>query len=300
MEYIKDFLSSQDVLLPKPTDLQPSLPDKADIKAIIFDIYGTLLISSSGDIDQAEITTTNLKRALLVSDIDIVSGEVTEDIVLQEILNLFERTIKAEHEAQKARNIPFPEIDIMETWRQVIEEATDNKWLSLNGKSNLRQMTFLFELLSNKVFPMPGMREVILELHRTKIPMGIISNAQFYTPILLNFYLVEEFKETELIHYFEPELTVFSYKHRIAKPDFSLFTQVVPKLKENYHISPEEVLFVGNDMFKDIYPAAKTGFKTALFAGDQRSLRLREEKEEVADLKPDYVITDLRQLLNLG
>ena len=39
----------------------------------------------------------------------------------------------------------------------------------------------------------------------------------------------------------------------------------------------ERVLFVGNDMLNDVAAAAAVGLRTALFAGDQRSLRLREK-----------------------
>jgi putative hydrolase of the HAD superfamily len=40
------------------------------------------------------------------------------------------------------------------------------------------------------------------------------------------------------------------------------------------------------------------GFKTALFAGDARSLRLRENQPKCQNLFADIVITDLLQLLN--
>jgi putative hydrolase of the HAD superfamily len=50
-------------------------------------------------------------------------------------------------------------------------------------------------------------------------------------------------------------------------------------------------------MLNDIYPAKNTEFKTALFAGDSRSLRLRQEDKRCEDLLPDIVITDLIQLL---
>ena len=70
-------------------------------------------------------------------------------------------------------------------------------------------------------------------------------------------------------------------------------------LKEKYVIHPHEVLFIGNDMLNDVYPANKVGFKTALFAGDRRALRLRKNKQEVKNLEPDYIITDLLQLLEI-
>ncbi len=55
---------------------------------------------------------------------------------------------------------------------------------------------------------------------------------------------------------------------------------------------PEQVLYVGNDMLKDIVPANSVGFKTGLFAGDQRSLRLGQMTTESADL----ILTELAQI----
>jgi putative hydrolase of the HAD superfamily len=50
-------------------------------------------------------------------------------------------------------------------------------------------------------------------------------------------------------------------------------------------------------MLKDIWPATRLGFKTALFAGDRRSLRLREDDERCRVLQPDLVIDQLEQLV---
>ena len=61
-------------------------------------------------------------------------------------------------------------------------------------------------------------------------------------------------------------------------------------------IQPASVLFVGNDMLNDIYPAHAIGFQTALFAGDRRSLRLRTDDPRCAALRPELVLTDLGQL----
>jgi putative hydrolase of the HAD superfamily len=61
-------------------------------------------------------------------------------------------------------------------------------------------------------------------------------------------------------------------------------------------VSPASVLYIGNDMLNDIYPARQTGFKTALFAGDERSLRLRSDDPRCRGLRADLVITDLSQL----
>ena len=67
---------------------------------------------------------------------------------------------------------------------------------------------------------------------------------------------------------------------------------------EKMGVSAHSVLYVGNDLLNDIYPAKMAGFKTALFAGDARSLRLRENDSKCKDLSADIVITDLIQILD--
>ena len=61
-------------------------------------------------------------------------------------------------------------------------------------------------------------------------------------------------------------------------------------------MSAKEVLFIGNNMLKDVYPAQAAGFLTGLFAGDVRSLRWRENDDRCNGISPDIVITELNQL----
>ena len=66
-----------------------------------------------------------------------------------------------------------------------------------------------------------------------------------------------------------------------------------------YGVTPGQTLYLGNDMLNDIWAAAQVGFKTVLFAGDARSLRLREDRDQTRNLSPDAVITELNQLAQL-
>jgi putative hydrolase of the HAD superfamily len=90
---------------------------------------------------------------------------------------------------------------------------------------------------------------------------------------------------------------LFSYRFGCAKPSTYLFQLAAEKL-QNIEISVHDALYLGNDMLNDIYPAKKAGFQTALFAGDARSLRLREDDPRCRNLSPDIIITDLKQLLD--
>ncbi len=80
-----------------------------------------------------------------------------------------------------------------------------------------------------------------------------------------------------------------------AKPSRRLYDLLLERLPDGLEAS--QCLYVGNDMRNDIAPAAAVGMKTALFAGDRRSLRLREGDPLTEGVSPDLVVTHLHQIL---
>ena len=52
-------------------------------------------------------------------------------------------------------------------------------------------------------------------------------------------------------------------------------------------------------MLNDIAAAETVGFQTALFAGDQRSLRWRRDDMRVQGITPKTVVTQLSQLIDI-
>ncbi|MCF8302490.1 MAG: HAD hydrolase-like protein [Bacteroidales bacterium] len=285
-------------LKPIPAGVEPFYHRDNNIRALIFDIYGTLLISASGDVDEADVNEENLRAALKASHYHLNNGAVGNNgcDACSKMLHAMKEAIGKSHAENRANGNHHPEVDILEIWREVMKQATAKGWVRPEQDADLRTFTFVFELLSNRVYPMPGMNDLIKSLHRSGKPMGIVSNAQFYTPVIMNFLIDGEVQERETIEYFDPELTVYSYLEKRAKPDTRLFEKLTPVLKEKYGIAPHEALFVGNDMMKDVYAAQQVGFKTALFAGDKRSLRLRKDHKHIQRVKPDHIITKLAQL----
>jgi putative hydrolase of the HAD superfamily len=240
MKHIEELLSSLKELRPIETDLAPKYNRDTDIKAVVFDIYGTLLVSSSGDIDQAVISENHLKVALDASNISIIDKR---NNALEHILHDFEYTIKICHNEARKNNVPYPEIDILSIWEIVLLHARRKKLIQFNGDANIMLMTCIFEFLSNKVYPMPAMQQTILELYKREYPLGIVSNAQFYTPVVMNYFLNKTVGLNEDILHFDPELTVYSYRLGIGKPDTGLFRDLVPILKSKYKISARASAF---------------------------------------------------------
>jgi putative hydrolase of the HAD superfamily len=299
LEFIQKFLSESPVMIPEPTSIEPSYKADPTVKVMIFDIYGTIMISASGDIEESDISARNLEQSLHAAGIQMTVPVSGRNEILLEMLESFRDEIEGVHERDRGPDKPYPEVDILKIWDTILDRQRERKNLTIRDAMCIKCFTFVFETLSNTIYPMPGMKEVIYRLSAKGMPLGIISNAQFYTPGILNFFLNGTITDDVNVPPFDPEITVFSFRHQRAKPDPWLFEIVRKQCTDKYGISPSEILFLGNDMFRDIYPAHLAGFKTALFAGDSRSLRLRKEKAEVDHIAPDYIITGLDQLLKI-
>ena len=264
-------------LTPLPTSLEPGGALKQKVTCLLFDIYGTLFISGSGDIGLAD------EKAPEIGNINDLLTKYTIRKSPQTLLNEFYHAIKTRHVELRNGGVDFPEVNIDRIWMQVLS----------NDDTNLvRQFAVEFELIVNPVYPMPNLARMLSACRHRNILMGIISNAQFYTPYLFKWFLDSDLKNLG----FDPGLIFYSYRFGVAKPSAALFKIAAEKLKVK-GIQPSSVLYLGNDMLNDIYPAKATGFQTALFAGDKRSLRLRAGDSRCKKLTPDLVITDLVQLI---
>ncbi len=297
IQHTKDFLDNLLALEPIPTQKPTYIARDESIKAVVFDIYGTLIISASGDVDQAEISVDHLDKALQTAGYQWL-GNAKEEHGLQ-LLALLEEGIKKFQANLKQKGYPYPEIDIMAIWAEIFSYAQEQKWLMETEQADLKLHTVLFELLSNKVYPMPGMKDFLQELFASNIPKGIVSNAQFYTPLIMNYFIQNKVTNDEHVHGFDEDLSFYSYKLLRSKPDVSLFEALAKALKDKYNIEPHEAVFVGNDMLKDVWTASQVGFKTILFAADKRSLRERKDDERCKNLHPDYVIDNLMQIFDI-
>ncbi|WP_372795438.1 HAD family hydrolase [Pontiella sp.] len=281
-------------LAPLPTATEPELNRLEGVKAVLFDVYGTLIISGSGDVGTATAIDTSeaLTQALVVSGFEgdpEQAGRIGKDLMKAEV--------QAWHKAGHEAGADFPEVEITKVWKKVIESLKQTEALHAHdiAPEQIRQLGLEYECRVNPVFPMPGSIELLDNLKQRGLPMGIVSNAQYYTPIIFSAFFERSVQEIG----FDPDCCIWSYKELKAKPSAQLFPKAGKFLEQNHGVKLSETVYVGNDMLNDIYTAKEAGCKTVLFAGDKRSLRLRETDERCKDLRPDAVITSLNQLLDI-
>ena len=269
-------------LSPEPTSAEPRLRQLANVRAVLFDIYGTMLISGSGEVGTVAVDVPDAFRLALQS-VHADTGKLPANIGL-------ESTIHAHHEQSRAKGIDYPEVEIREVWRETLSNLVQQGCLREDIlHSDMSRIAVEYECRVNPVWPMPHVESCVDAL--SSRVLGIVSNAQFFTPLLFPALLLRSLEEMG----FSPEMQYFSYVSGVAKPSIDLFQKARESL-ERRGIDASNTLYVGNDMLNDIATASRVGMKTALFAGDRRSLRTRDGDPRVGDCRPDLVLTDLSQL----
>ncbi len=257
-----------------PTTERPRLKVLKGIRAIIFDVYGTILSSAAGDISTAMATQDHVAiRKLTVH---------SHTYSLKDLMQRFISEVDHTHNMAKAKGIPYPEVDVRTIWKTIFAGMQ----LPPLTVHEIEKYALQYELLVNPSRSMPEASHTIQRLSRQGYIIGIVSNAQFFTPLLLRILMPEVYATINTRY------CIWSYKEGIAKPDTALFTRLIDVMPYQKH----ELLFVGNDMKNDIWCASQVGMKTALFAGDARSYRPRTQEDSVKNIIPDCILTSLDQL----
>ncbi len=272
-------------LEPVPTSEHPVLRELPGLQAVLFDVYGTMFISGSGDVGVAQESGKPDALAAAFAAAGF-RGRLDAERGVQCMLSV----IETHQERERDHGIDYPEVDIREVWRDCLDEMTRRGWMdSVAADFDLKQLAVEYEVRTNPTWPMPGLVDCLDQLRAAGLNLGIISNAQFYTLQMFHGLL----GATPEALGFDPDIQFYSFRHLRAKPGTFLF-ELAAKALAKQGVAAEKVIYIGNDMLNDIQTAQNIGFRTALFAGDRRSLRWRPDDDRVQSVTPDLVLTDLK------
>lgn len=263
-------------LQPQATHLQRFGHLATKPQCILFDIYGTLFISGSGDIGNLQ------HQREKANQLETLLKRYSRYLPPEELNKRLIKRIKAEHQRLRADGIDYPEVQIDRIWQAV---------LNFKDQARARRFALEYEMIVNPVYPMPHLEQTLRTCCNQNIVLGVISNAQFYTSYLFQWFLNGSPQDIG----FHPDLQFYSYRMGVAKPSIRMFESACKRLNK-MNIAAHAALYIGNDMLNDMLPAQKAGLQTGLFAGDRRSLRLRKTHPDCANLRPDLIITALADI----
>ena len=190
-------------LAPRPVaGCLPRLGRLGGMRGVLFDIYGTLLISAAGDIGSGA-ASQDAKRAAMAAA--LIDAGLPHAPGAHNMVAALEAAIRAAHAEARRHGVAHPEVDIRELWRGLLPGA---------GTAAVERAAVSYECRTNPVWPMPGAAAAVAAL-QARGPVGIVSNAQFFTPLVLA-ALLPGLR-------IDPRLVVWSFAEREAKPSPRLF-----------------------------------------------------------------------------
>jgi putative hydrolase of the HAD superfamily len=257
---------------PVPIRMKESgdLPRKP--RAVLFDVYGTLL---------ARIGDSHPHPASRQRAVEELIRRHSLPATVPELSASLASAIDREHAELRARGNANPEVAIERIWAEIFPDRQGEE---------LQAMIVEYELATHPAWPMPGCGPLLRHLRDLGVALGIVSNAQFYTPLFLQALLGASLEDLG----FASDLCLFSWRFGTAKPDPGLFALARQKL-HGRGLREEEAVMVGNDASNDVEPAARSGFMTVLAALDSRSFQPASGESP----QPDAVIRRLRSLKRL-
>jgi len=268
--------------------LGKSLPSRP--LAVAVDVYGTLLASAVGDIGPVADWNGTIEPGN-------EPGGFKGTGFPHDMAERLRQLVVEDHAAARAKGIRWPEVDSPHVFARA---------LGLDIENGARACV-AWECAMNPCSVMPGAAHFLHCCVDHGVPLGIVSNAQFYTPLFVeaafnadlyagqNTQAAKAGKEPSENLGFDPELTLWSFQTGRAKPDDWMFGELVRRLALR-GVPADRILFVGNDALNDCAAAGEAGMMTALFCGDARSFRPRLEDPTALALPPTILIQSWDEL----
>ncbi len=238
------------------------------IKGILFDINGTL-IDIQTDEGNEEVYR-GISHFLTYQGIYLHRWEV-RDLYYQ----LMDQQRRQSAEA-------FPEFDVVALWQSFLQRHPKAcqalppeklKWLPLLLAEMYRGLS------RNRLQLYPDVKNVLAMLS-PRYTLAALSDAQ-------SAWAVPEMRAMGIEAYFKPIIVSGDLGYR--KPDRRIFQLALGGMD----LPPESVIFVGNDMYRDVYGASQAGMKTVFFSSNHG-------RKEANETEPDYIIyhfAELRQAI---
>lgn len=275
-----------------------------DIRAVIFDVYGTLINYWKPGFEDKQSRTEALKGSFKEIIDRFGMKQILEEINPNEtpektLSDFYHGLIALNHEKASAKGNEFPEVKIEEIWSIILMilkrrgyKFTEYYDGSQSEFARYLAFTYNFYSLGRQLYP--GVVSALEELKEKNIALGILSNAQFYTPIDLTLMIRDQSggKYDDMTELFDVDLTFFSYEYGVAKPEKLLFRRLYDALYE-YHILPSQTVIAGNDLLLDVKPAQEIGMRTAFFCGDSSVAFMHDLEGKVI---PDVTFSQWEEL----
>lgn len=293
--------------VPAPTSVTatPSIKPLPGIRAVLWDVYGTLLRITEG---RYSILPTEEVRLQIALDKTIHEFNMWNHMYRkpgppwQSMIGIYRSTIERLQMRAAARG-DVTEVSLVEVWGALIEKLFEKEYVideDLYGDADefAEKVAYFFHCCLQAVEAREGAVRAMSGLSGQGTLQGCLSDGQSFTLVQLLRALSLQGELPPLFEVFRRNSLVFSYAAGVRKPSKRLFTQAVDNLKLE-GIAPEEILHVSCRLMTDLVPAKAAGMKTALLVAERSGLEFSADVLKAPATRPDRLLTELSQITSI-
>jgi FMN phosphatase YigB (HAD superfamily) len=287
---------------PKPVSATPSAKLLPGIRAVLWDVYGTLLRVSDGRFTLFPDEEARLQIAL---DKTIHEFNMWNHMYRkpgppwQSIIGLYKNTIERQAMQAAARG-DFTEVNLVHTWGALIMKLFEKEYSYDEGQYGdldefSEKVAYFFHSCLQATEARSGAALAMSDIAASGLTQGFLSDGQSFTLVQTLRALSKQGELPPLYQLFRPQSLILSYDTGVRKPSKSLFTEAVQQLR-SLGVQPQETLHISCRLSTDLVPARAAGMKTALLVAEKSGLEVSSDVLKDPATRPDRLVTDLSQL----
>ncbi len=307
LEQYATYLDTRDLPWPAPPAIErpkarPHLQPLPEVRVVTWNIYGTLLCITGGELyfehPQKFVMDVALDKTLqefkMWGSMSRKPGQPAEYLGL-----LYARALD-EQRIASALGEKHPEIAAERVWEKIIKWLCEKEYKfdagffgSLNEYS--RKVAYFFHASLQATAAYPGAAAALAHVRERGLAQGVVADGQSFTLVQLQRGLAAQEAQAAADSLFDADLRVLSHDCKARKPSERPYKQLLHALAAR-GLRADQVLHVGSRIAHDVVPARRMGMRTGLFAGDKNSLQATPEQLKDPNRRPDVLLTELQQI----
>lgn len=306
-----DSLDQRDLIWPQvpaptPVKAKPSIDPLPEVRAVLWDIYGTLLrIPDPGftlfpqqDIRLQVALDKTIHEFNMWNSMYRQPGPPWQSMIKQ----YRDYSSRLEQVACKYAH-DVTDINLVSVWRAIIDRLHDKEYsyeIATYGDDDqlAEKVALFFHRCLQAMEARPGVASMLNLLHSQGIRMGLFSDGQSFSRAEIRNALRRQAEIPEMEQLFPVGQSLISYQMGVRKPSPTLYRQIAGQFLSR-GIEPEQILHVSTRVETDLAEARAVGMKTALLAEEKSGLEASANLLKDPQTRPDRLLTRITQITSV-
>lgn len=284
----------------------PHLDPLPGIRIVLWNLYGTLLRISDGELLHDVPDRLRMEVALdkTIREFNMWYSMTRKPGAPWEyMLLIYQRLVEDSKLAGTRRKGEVPEVDSAKVWRKILDKLAQKEYVYDSAQYGdldelSEKIAFFYHNSLQGHEASPDAARTLTMIAEAGFFQGLLADAQCFSVVQLLTDLRQQEPTTPLTTLLRPDLFALSYREGIRKPSMSLFAAAYRRVKA-LGMEPAQVLYVSSRVAGDLAVAKSVGFHTAAYAGEKLGLSLTAEDLQDPETCPDRLLTKLSQVRDI-